>query len=273
MSPTAANSNGTSFAIPILSGVAILEPSFRATSAFGEPEAEPTAPSPTDRLVCKLANLLSLAPEELVENVYFIDGEDESHAQFSRAIEQVRALYQDRVQVAVTCYEVASTEQPSIGDAASPGEKPAIDGATVCRRRSPARIEATRSVSFIADWTPVVGDASVGIDPTIGTVTDGAAFSVLVGSGNEKARVGIQGVVAKVDVTSSNVQPDRATAAAQAASAPSGNTIVIGVPKVERRVFDTEVSVPLNRPTIVATGPGFTEGTRLVVAVTVKNVE
>lgn len=270
---SAVDSDGTPHTMPILSGVPLLEAYFRSRSAFPQPASDDANSSPTDRLVGKLANLLSLMPEELVENVYFIDGDDESHQRFADAIEKMKALHQDRVQVEVSCYEVAASEAPGIGEESKPADKPTVGGTTVGPRHSLARIEATRSVSYIADWSPVVGDAAVGFDPTIGSVTDGAAFGVRVGAGKEKIRVGVQGVVAKAEISTVRTQSEQTMGAGQVALSPGGALVAIGLPHVERRVIDTDVAISLNRATVVATAPGFSEGTRLVVAVTVKLAE
>jgi hypothetical protein len=273
--------------VPILGDLPLLSPMFIVKEADqpAAPQTEIILPSvspvpnagpddaPTDLLVGKLCNLLSLQSEELVENVYFIEGEEANQAKFSEAIERVRALYLDRVQIEVSCYEVDAASAPNIGDAAPKSDKPAISAKAVAIRKTLTPVQATRTVSYVSRWTPIVGDSAVGLEPGTSTVTDGLALGIRVTGEGDSARVGIQGAITKAEIASVQVPADQAMAGANVALSPGGPLVTIGLPRIDRRSIATDVTIKMNQPTVVACVPGFKEGKQVVVAVKVKAVE
>ncbi len=272
--------------IPILGDLPILGQTFTIADPAGDASGttgmglstDPINPnpssdeSPTDVLVAKLCNLVSLSNEELVENVYFIEGEEANHKRFADAIESVRGLFQDRIQIEVTCLEVDAAQSPNVGDPAPTGTNPGVTAKTVTIRKSQARVQATRSVTYISRWTPIVGDNSVGLEPGTSTATDGVVLDVRVAGGKDKQRVSVQGAISKVEITNIQVPSDQ-TIGANTSLSPGGPLVTIGLPRTDRRVIDTDVSIELKRPTVVACVPGFKEGKQIVVVVTLKNVE
>lgn len=258
--------------VPILSDIPILGSLFRSDAPAPDAKGETTEEreSATDRLVLKLSGFLAMSCVELVDNVYFVDGDEPSHTKFAEALSRVQSLYADRVLVETTCKEVDAGVQVKIGEAPPEGGEHAVTSKAVTARRGIARLQATRAVTYVARWTPIVGDGSVGLEPGVASVTDGIALEVRVGGTVDEPRVGVRGVISNAQIESVKVPGEQAMTGDKATIIPGG-LLDIGLPRIERRVVDSEVSAPHGRAAVVAVVPAFEEGKQIVVSVSVKN--
>jgi hypothetical protein len=257
--------------VPILSDLPLLGAMFRSEAPAVDPVVEdPTRNSPTDRLVQKLTSLLSMASEELVENVYFVDGEEAAQARFAEAIQRVQQMYEDRVVIEVTCAAYDASTGVVVGQRAPAPSEGAVVSKVVAPRRGTARVQATRAVSYVARWTPIVGDSSVGLEPGVASVTDGVVLDVRVSGDEGSPRVSVRGVISKADIELTSSPSEQAMRGREANASAAGAVLTIGLPRVERRVVESDVQAPRGETTVVAVVPGFEEGKQVVVSVAVR---
>jgi hypothetical protein len=273
---------GEFHAVPVLSDIPLIS-HFFATPAGGDPlpetdrlaaapapQTDPALESATDRLVAKLCGVLMMSMEELVENVYFIDGEANAHEKLADAFAQVESLYENRVEIEVTCYVIEGGEAPALGASPPQGVQPAMSSKVVAARRSTALVRVTRSVTYVSRWTPIVGEGAVGLEPGTSSVTDGLVLAVRVSGGGDRPRVSVQGAVSKAEIETVPVPSERAMSGRDTTLSAAGANLTIGLPLIERRVIESDVTLAMDRATVVATVPGFGENRQIAIAVRIK---
>lgn len=247
------------------------EPSVRLIDARDLVSVIPAPPTRTPTmmvtdLVMGLGRSLQLKAEPLADGVFTVIGEDNSQAEFIQLLEQVRNLYRGQYELELACYGVPVASPPEIGAAAG------VDGApirvrTAVTRRVETKVEASRTVTAIIKWSPVVADNSVGYDAQTENLVVGLMASVLVGAGPDgdapfSIDVRIRGEVSDVQLKELMVPLQ--------GDAKGG--LPVQLPSLSKRTINADTRVG-TQPRVVGVVPGLKDGELLVIAASVKPVK
>ncbi|MBL8999917.1 MAG: hypothetical protein JNK25_02130 [Phycisphaerae bacterium] len=228
-------------------------------------KATPGPTSPIDVLVSQLLPPLSLMGDSIADGVFLISGEKSGHEQFVQLLESVRAVYTSTCTVEISVVVVPSSGAvPALGSAHVPGSGDKVFrrvGGTVPRKVGTA-LESTDAISFLAAWTPVVGQNAMGYDAQTALVKEGLSVTVTPGAesgGGTSLRV--TGAVCAVS--------DDSIASPLMGAGPQGS-LHIGLPTIRTRDIVVTTSVPTGRPTVVGVLSGFSPDETIVLVATVK---
>lgn len=227
-----------------------------------KPGAAPA--TPVDSLVYQLCSSLSIVGERIAEGVYLVSGEREGQERFSQLIENVREVYTSTSVVEITAIATPTPGAPPPGAAYTPGATDRVlrrISASVPRRVE-SRLDNVDSTTFVADWTPVVADHSVGYDPLTANVREG--LSVLVTPGAEGGAGVPLRIAGAISATSLVVYSTPLMG-----SSPEGS-LTLGLPLVQSRDIAVMTVIPAGKATIVATATGFDDDETILIVATVK---
>ncbi|MCB9845357.1 MAG: hypothetical protein H6811_05165 [Phycisphaeraceae bacterium] len=225
----------------------------------------PSRMDAVERLAEGLAKLLNVRHAALAPEVHAVEGSSAQQQAFEDALEQLRAMHSTRYLIDVSLLESSATEAPSVGDTAEFGPRTLRQS---IRGRTPAELTATRTVSYVARWTPIVSDSAVGYESQIAEVTDGLRASLTIG---EPTSTGVA-VTLSGEVSLARIV-DRKEPLVETAANPFGGGLTIGLPEIRRRSLNAAVSVPMDRATVVCVVEGFEPGTSISVALRLRQAQ
>lgn len=206
-------------------------------------------------LVLGLGRSLELRAEPLADGVFTVIGEEGAQSEFISLLEQVRKLYRGQYEVEIACYSAAAP--PEIGTAAK------LDSASIrvrqaVSRRQETRIEAARTILYIAKWQPVVADNSVAYDAQTERMTAGLQVRILVGAGpdlGDSVDVRIRGEVSDVSMKELTVP----------LLGDGKNGLPVQLPTLTMRTINADGRIG-REPRVIGVVPGLKEGEVLVIA-------
>lgn len=222
----------------------------------------PVFQSEASEVFQSLADLSNLASRPVGEGLIAAVGRESEHDQFTAALAQFRALNGDRYTVELTAYEVA-------GEVNAPPGAPAdgFQGDVLFRSRqtvssrSTVKVQATTSTTFISGWSPVVSDHAIGYQVQTSVAEDGFSGALLLGHGTDGGvRAGLSGWILDTEIESRTLSLN-------------GSELPLATPRRRERAIQSDVSAPLDVPTVLATVSGFAEGRSIVVIVKIGAAE
>ncbi len=227
--------------------------------------------SAIDVLVPTLAQATGASARPVLAGVYAVAGSPEAHAALESMLRAVRELYSETYQVEIRAVSVAADRAPAVGAAAEAGalgemEAVARGSASVVRRAA-TTVASERRMTYIADWSPVVGNNAVGYDPQTSEVEEGMHVTVVVGAGAGERGQGAEGTAGEVvQVRGTITRVEMEYESAPLVGMEGGN-LRVGLPRVEERAVESVLRAPLGTPTVVAVVDGFDEGESVIVLV------
>lgn len=240
--------------------------------------------SSTELVIARLCQQLKLEPEQLMEGVYVVTGEEAQHEQLMKLLEDVRSLYQGGYEFELFAYPGATAQAPALGTPADP-KLAALCTRQVIARRVESQVNVTEELTYVRDWVPVVGNESVGYDPDPGTVTKGLRLTVTAGgaekaAGQDRASAAPRGsgeqsgaggtaslrvrgelIDAQIEKLASPLAPD------------SGGMLELGLPRTSTRTIQSDLRVTLGQPCVLAVVPGTKPGEIIVIAGTLRELK
>lgn len=233
---------------------------------------------PTDTLVATLAHTLGIEERRLLDGVYAVIAPADTHAVLQENLERIRALHGEIYHLTITAFSVDAASAPDVG---SPAAAPIPNGAPVARisssipRRVATPVESTREITYIGDWTPVVGDSAVGYDATPNSEVEGLRLVATVGAAPDAPAAGAEGADGAGELLQlsghlQRVELRNISAPALTATGEKHDAVLpIALPTVDTRHIHASLRVPAGRPTVVAVVDGFEPGRAIVVTATV----
>ena len=237
--------------------------------SFHEPPRaeESTEFTRAEQLVMRVCDLRGITYGSLLPGLLSVEGEAHEHEWLSEQLTTLRALFERRYEVAILTAEVPSDQVLSVGTSLEVWPEGDVLHQVLVRRQ-PTRLRAVTTVSYVAALRPIVGEQSLGYDPQTATVDDGLTAIVTVGAGTESE----SSTMVRVTGELTQVTIDR-RALTGAGGSPEFTPVGIDLPRVARRTIHAAVDVPFETLTTLAVVSGFNDGTDLVVAAWVKELD
>ncbi|MBL8762663.1 MAG: hypothetical protein JNM07_00150 [Phycisphaerae bacterium] len=218
----------------------------------------------TEQMLARLANASGVSVEPISGAIVSVVATPAGHTAFARLLADVRKLH-DVFQVELIVFRMPKGEAPALGAPAAPQNVVVRTSQTVQRMRA-ASIESVTQRTYLSGWQPVVGQQASGYESRTEKIEEGFRTIVFIGAGPESAersRVSLRGRVSGVhfqDVQAPLV--DR-----------KGGELLVQLPSVVSRTFDTDMSLPFGKATVVAVLDAENEEESLVVACAVKRMQ
>ncbi|MCC6678762.1 MAG: hypothetical protein IT436_16645 [Phycisphaerales bacterium] len=218
--------------------------------------------APVMDLVMGMGRSLELRTEPLADGVFAVTGEEEPQSRFIALLEQVRDLYRGQYEVELACY--AATSPAEIGSPAK------IDSASIrvrqaVSRRQECRVEASRTILYIAKWQPVVADNSVGYDAQTERASAGLMVTILVGAGPDapdgSIDMRVRGEISDVQLREFSVP----------LMGEGKGGLPIQLPTTNLRSINADSRIGA-QPRVIGVVPGFKEGEVLIIAASARPV-
>lgn len=216
-----------------------------------------------EMIVGRLGDSMSLGYEWLDDGLLIVEGSNDRLASFGAMLDQLRALYDQTYTVELQAVVVPVGDVPALGGPWSTDATPMHLMRQTVTRRVGTRLVSEQRQSFLADFTPVVGDQSVGFDPKVNEAISGLAVWVIVGAGQEDSSTPVTLVGSIIQTSVSRFDPG------PGASSTLPEMPGLELASVQERAFSGAHRVAFGEPTMVAVLDGHQEGEAIVVQVTV----
>lgn len=213
-------------------------------------------------LVLGLSRSLNLEAEPLADGVFTIRGEPDGQGSLVVLLEQVRDLYRGQYEVELACYPSASPAEigsPAKIDSASIRVRQAVS------RRQECRVEASKTILYIAKWQPVVADNSVGYDAQTERASAGLMVTILLGAGPDASDgtvdMRVRGEISDVQLREFSVP----------LMGEGKGGLPIQLPTTNLRSINADSRIGA-QPRVIGVVPGFKEGEVLIIAASARPV-
>lgn len=135
-------------------------------------------------IIERIAEALDVEMRMLDDGLLIVSGDTTTLNTFNDMVASLKALFEETYTIELRAAVVAIVEAPEPGSRFEGGEPLYLTRQTVTRRVM-STVASTRSQDYVSDVTPVVGDQSVGFDPTISQATSGIEAKLIVGADEE----------------------------------------------------------------------------------------
>ncbi len=208
---------------------------------------------------------LDLDYRELSLGMLLISGTEEDHQALDDVFGQMRTVFSQRYEMALSLIEVSTRSVPQIGSSFQPPARTAIedeegeeyDGPLVIARsrqiaqsKLPVQIGSMVERSFIEGWSPVVSDNSVGYDVQVSKVGEGFEAIAILDLGPEhenSTSLRIQGSITSLDIERLMIVLN------------GDQELPLDLPSVTRREFSADIQLMNEKPTVISIIDGFDE--------------
>lgn len=215
-------------------------------------------------LMDRICGALNVPCTRLVDGVYGIEAEENSHAHLQSMLEGLRDLHRERYAVELVLFKSSADEAPGIGDETKPINCMHRQR-TVIARRTPTRVAIVSEKTYQSGITPVVATGVVGYAPEATRVDDGLAVTLVVGADAETA----DGTSIKVSGDLRQVTwPDEAAAP----KTTDASAMPLQHPLVSVRSVQSHLQIKYGKLIVLGVAAGFEEGKCFVLAASVRKL-
>lgn len=216
-----------------------------------------------DGIVMSLCSAMGIGATAISDGVYSITTTPALHDEFTKAVNSLRALRGQSLDVTMVAYKVDQASAPTAGQAATPSAE-AQRSSQAIREHGAGVLSAGTKVSVVTRWQPVVGQQAVGYESQVESFDMGLDAVVKVGNVRD-GKIGVSFNANLKDLKLTEVQVPN--------EGDGPKNLSVTLPSVRSRAVSSELSVTLDQLTVIAVVPDFDASKSMVFALKVRAIE